>query len=55
MIIRFIIYGMFGWCGEIIWTTTREKLSDQHGVTSHLTEQELQDSVAFMLALPIAE
>jgi hypothetical protein len=24
------------------------------GVTSHLTEQELQDLVAFMLALPIA-
>jgi hypothetical protein len=33
--------------------TTRNP-SDQHGVTSHLTEQELQDLVAFMLALPIA-
>ena len=34
--------------------TTRNP-SDQHGVTSHLTEQELQDLVAFMLALPMAE
>jgi hypothetical protein len=25
------------------------------GVTSHLTEQELQDLIAFMLTLPIAE
>jgi hypothetical protein len=25
------------------------------GVTSHLTEQELQDLMAFMLALPIVE
>ena len=29
MTIRFIIYGMLGWCGEIIWTATREKLSGQ--------------------------
>jgi len=29
MLIRFIIYGMLGWCGEIIWTATREKLSGQ--------------------------
>jgi hypothetical protein len=29
MTIRFIIYGMFGWCGEIIWTATREKPSGQ--------------------------
>jgi len=29
MIIRFIIYGVLGWCGEIIWTATREKLSGQ--------------------------
>jgi hypothetical protein len=99
MTIRFIIYGILGWCGEIIWTATREKIggqqrdwrigpaydtpslrglydsapylhdgsaatlydvlttrnpSDQHGVTSHLTDQELQGLVAFMLALPIA-
>jgi hypothetical protein len=29
MTIRFIIYGLLGWCGEIIWTATREKLSGQ--------------------------
>jgi hypothetical protein len=29
MILRFIIYGLLGWCGEIIWTATREKLSGQ--------------------------
>jgi len=29
MILRFIIYGMLGWCGEIIWTATGEKLSGQ--------------------------
>jgi uncharacterized membrane protein len=29
MIIRFIIWGMLGWCGEIIWTAIREKLSRQ--------------------------
>jgi len=29
MLIRFIIYGLLGWCGEIIWTATREKLSKQ--------------------------
>jgi cytochrome c peroxidase len=34
--------------------TTRNP-SDQHGITSHLTEQELQDLVAFMLALPIED
>jgi YVTN family beta-propeller protein len=34
--------------------TTRNP-SDQHGLTSHLTEQELRDLVAFMLALPFAQ
>jgi len=29
MIFRFIIYGMLGWCGEIIWTATKGKLSGQ--------------------------
>jgi hypothetical protein len=29
MLVRFIIYGILGWCGEIIWTATREKLSGQ--------------------------
>ena len=29
MVLRFIIYGILGWCGEIIWTATREKLSGQ--------------------------
>jgi hypothetical protein len=93
MPIRFIIYGLLGWCGEIIWTAAKEKLSgqqrgwrigpaydtlslrglydsapylhggsaatlydvlttrnpsDQHGITSYLTEQELQDLVAFV-------
>jgi uncharacterized membrane protein len=28
-IIRSIIYGLLGWCGEIIWTETRERLSGQ--------------------------
>ena len=29
MILRFIIYGLLGWCGEIVWTAAREKLSGQ--------------------------
>jgi hypothetical protein len=29
MILRLIIYEMLGWCGQIIWTATREKLSGQ--------------------------
>jgi hypothetical protein len=29
MTLRFIIYGLFGWCGEIAWTATREKVSEQ--------------------------
>jgi len=32
--------------------TTRNP-EDKHGITSHLTEQELQDLVAFLLALPL--
>lgn len=26
MILRFIIYGALGWCGEIVWTATKGKL-----------------------------
>jgi len=29
--------------------------NDEHGVTSHLTEQELADLIAFLLALPYDE
>ncbi|HIC94227.1 MAG TPA: hypothetical protein EYP09_08265 [Anaerolineae bacterium] len=29
MILRFIIYGALGWCGEIVWTATKGKLSGQ--------------------------
>ena len=29
MILRFVIYGILGWCGEIIWTAAREKLGGQ--------------------------
>jgi hypothetical protein len=28
---------------------------DEHGVTSHLTEDELADLIAFLLALPLEE
>ena len=31
---------------------TAKNPADEHGVTSHLTEQEIQDVVAFMLAIP---
>jgi uncharacterized membrane protein len=29
VILRFIIYGVLGWCGEIIWTATKGKLTGQ--------------------------
>jgi hypothetical protein len=45
-----------------VWLVRRDHLDGDEGeaqraagVTSHLTEQELQDLVAFMLTLPIAE
>ena len=31
---------------------TTKNLADEHGVTSHLAEQEIQDLIAFLLALP---
>ena len=33
-------------------TLTTANLNDEHGITSHLTEQQIQDLVAFLLALP---
>jgi len=27
MLIRFVIYGLLGWCAEIVWTATREKVT----------------------------
>ena len=27
MLIRFVLYGLFGWCGEIIWTASWEKIT----------------------------
>jgi YVTN family beta-propeller protein len=34
---------------EVLTTANRD---DEHGVTSHLTEQEIEDLIAFLLALP---
>ncbi len=27
MLVRFVIYGLLGWCGEIVWTASREKIT----------------------------
>lgn len=27
MLIRFVIYGLLGWCMEVVWTASREKLT----------------------------
>lgn len=27
MLIRFTVYGLLGWCGEIVWTASREKVT----------------------------
>lgn len=27
MLTRFVIYGLLGWCGEIVWTAAREKIT----------------------------
>ena len=27
MLIRFLLYGLAGWCGEILWTALREKVT----------------------------
>lgn len=29
VLIRFAIYGMLGWCGEILWTSLRDRLTGQ--------------------------
>lgn len=31
---------------------TTENLADEHGVSSHLTDQEIDDLIAFLLAIP---
>jgi cytochrome c peroxidase len=41
-----------GSAGTLYETLTSKNPNDEHGVTSHLTETELQDLVAFLLALP---
>ena len=41
-----------GSAGTLYEVLTTKNPADEHGVTSHLTEQERQDLVAFMLAIP---
>jgi uncharacterized membrane protein len=31
MLIRFVIYGLLGWCVEIVWTASREKITGVQG------------------------